>query len=400
MLIVIKRRREMGKTLLMEVSLSMYLFRLKEKIMEKGKISSLQMALMLYFAIISTSIISVPSIVARYAENDLWISPIISSLIGVITVYIAFELHKIYPKQTLIQFNEQILGKFIGKIVSFIFLSFYLLIIGHVLRGYSEFIVSSFLINTPISVIMISMMVLCAFAVYGGIEVLGRLAQLFFPFFIIPIMISFILLSPDFDVENVFPILGGGILPPIKGSMILNGWFSEFFLMIFLLPFISDVNKAKKQGMLTVLAVMMTLLIVNLTVLFVLGPTTASKEFPLMNVTRYISLADFFENMESIAMAVWIVGAFVKISVFFYAISLGTAQWLNLSDYRPVIWPLAIIVVEFAFWSIPSAVAYKNFLNKILPFYSPFIQTILPLLLLIVAIVRKKKQNQRQIKSG
>ena len=42
--------------------------------MEKGKISSLQMAVMLYPAIIATSIISVPSIVAKYAKNDLWIS--------------------------------------------------------------------------------------------------------------------------------------------------------------------------------------------------------------------------------------------------------------------------------------------------------------------------------------
>ena len=36
--------------------------------MEKGKISSLQMAVMLYPAIIATSIISAPSIMAKYAR--------------------------------------------------------------------------------------------------------------------------------------------------------------------------------------------------------------------------------------------------------------------------------------------------------------------------------------------
>ena len=67
---------------------------------------------------------------------------------------------------------------------------------------------------------MVSMIMLCAFTVFGGIEVLGRIAQLFFPLFVIPILFCVILLSPDFEVKNIFPILGGGILPPLKGSIV------------------------------------------------------------------------------------------------------------------------------------------------------------------------------------
>lgn len=359
--------------------------------MEKGKISALQMAIMLYPAVIATSIISVPSIVARYAKNDLWISPIFSSVIGFATVYIAYELHKLYPKQTVVQFSEQIVGRFLGKIISIIILIVYLLATGHIVRGYSEFIVSSFLTDTPISVIIAAMVMLCAFAVQGGLEVLGRLAQLFAPLFIIPIFIAIILLSPDFEVKNIFPILAEGIGPSLKGAIVPAAWFSEFFLIIFLLPFLTDAKKGRKYGMFTVLAVMVTLVVVNLAVLFILGPTTPSKAFPLMNATRYISLGEFFENLESIAMAVWIVGAFVKISVFFYVTALGTAQLLKLSDYRVVIWPFAIIVVEIAFWSIPSSAVYTSYLTLVLPFYSPLVQTIIPLFLLVIARMRKKK---------
>ena len=88
--------------------------------------------------------------------------------------------------------------------------------------------------------------------------------------------------------------------------------------MTFLLPFLADVKKGMKYGMMTVFAVTMTLVVVNLIVLFVLGSTTASRVYPLMKVARYISIADFFEHLESVAMAVWVVGAFVKISVFYY----------------------------------------------------------------------------------
>ena len=128
------------------------------------------------------------------------------------------------------------------------------------------------------------------------------------------------------------------------------------------MPFLADRKKGMKYGMMTVFAVMMTLMVVNLIVLFVLGQTTASRVYPLMQVARYISIADFFEHVESVVMAIWVVGAFIKISVFYYVAALGTAQWLNLSDYRPVVWPLGILIVEFSFWSLPDTMELWRYL--------------------------------------
>ena len=83
--------------------------------MEKGKISSLQMAIMMFPTIAATAVLGVPSITAKYAKTDFWLSPILASLIGYVTVYIAYQLHKLYPKQTVIQFSEQIIGRFAEK---------------------------------------------------------------------------------------------------------------------------------------------------------------------------------------------------------------------------------------------------------------------------------------------
>ena len=92
--------------------------------MEKGKISSLQMAFIMYPTIVATAILGVPSITAKYAKNDLWLSPILASLIGYVTVYIAYKLHKLYPKQTIIQFSEQIMGRIRGENSRFVILVF------------------------------------------------------------------------------------------------------------------------------------------------------------------------------------------------------------------------------------------------------------------------------------
>ncbi|WP_045521740.1 GerAB/ArcD/ProY family transporter [Neobacillus niacini] len=358
--------------------------------MEKGKISSLQMAIMIYPTIVATAILGVPAITAKYAKNDLWLSPVLASFIGFVTVYIVHQLHKLFPNQTVIQFSEQIMGKVGGKMLGFLFLFFYIPNIGQLIRSYGEFIVDSFLIKTPISLVMGSMVLLCAFVVNGGIEVLGRVAELFFPILIIGLIILITLLSPDFEFKNIFPMFEGGIMPSIKGAIVPSAWFTEFFLLIFLLPFLADQEKGMKYGMMSVFAVMMTLVVVNLSVYFVLGETTSSKVYPVMNAVRYISLADFFDNLESVTMALWILGAFVKISVFYYVAALGTAQWLNLSDYRPVIWPLGILFVEFSFWSFPSAMETSRYDIIAFPIYGFLMQTVIPLFLLVIAVVRKR----------
>jgi spore germination protein KB len=361
--------------------------------MEKGKISSLQMAVMMYPTIVATAILSVPSITGKYAKTDLWLSPILASLIGYVTVYIAYKLHQLYPKQTVIQFSEHIIGRFAGKIIGLLILFFYIQGTGQTTRAYAEFIVDSFLVNTPMSVIMASMVFLCALVVRGGLEGLGRAAELFLPMFIFPILILIILVSTDLEFKNIFPILEDGITPPTKGAIVPGAWFTEFFLITFLLPFLADRKKGMKYGMMTVFAVMMTLVVVNLVVLFVLGPATSSKVYPLMQIARYISIADFFEHVESVVMAIWIVGAFVKISVFYYAATLGTAQWLNLSDYRPIVWPLGILTLSFSFWSLPNTMELARYNIGAFPPFGLLIQTMIPLFLLVIAVIGKRNRK-------
>ncbi|MFP3513696.1 GerAB/ArcD/ProY family transporter, partial [Peribacillus sp. SIMBA_075] len=88
--------------------------------------------------------------------------------------------HQLYPNQSIIQYSQTILGRFLGKVVSLFFIFFYLHLTGLIVRGYAEFVVGNFLTRTPISVVMISMVLVAALAVKGGGEVLGRTAQFFF----------------------------------------------------------------------------------------------------------------------------------------------------------------------------------------------------------------------------
>jgi spore germination protein KB len=363
--------------------------------LEKGKISSGQMGVMLFFAIVATAVLTVPGITGKYAKNDLWLSPIWGSLVGYLTVFVAYRLHKFYPKQSIIQYSESIVGRVPGKMIGFLVIVFYLHLTGLIVRSYAEFIVGNYLILTPISVVIISMVVINAMTVRGGVEVLGRAAQLFLPVFLFPILFM-PLLIPDMKLEFLFPFLEHGLTPSLMGAILPQAWFSEMFLMTFLLPLVTDGEKGMRSGLISVLGLTMLLTLINLFILLVLGKQAEDFLYPVMIVFRYISVADFLENLESVVMAIWVLGAFLKISVFYYATVLGTSQWLRLSDYRPIVWPIGLLIILLSFWSLPDFLALSRFDVVAFPFYGPLIQTLIPLFLLIIASLRKKTMRPKQ----
>ncbi len=56
---------------------------------------------------------------------------------------------------------------------------------------YANLINTIFLFQTPAIVIMASMILVCAFTVRGGIEIIGRCAVLFAPLYLFPLLLFF-----------------------------------------------------------------------------------------------------------------------------------------------------------------------------------------------------------------
>ncbi|QRG65082.1 GerAB/ArcD/ProY family transporter [Brevibacillus choshinensis] len=364
--------------------------------LERGKISASQMGMMMFLAVVASGVMWIPGITGKYARNDLWLSPIWAAFIGVITVWTAIRLHRLYPQKSAIQYSEEILGRLGGKVIGFLMIFFYLHLTGFIVRSYAEFIVANFLHRTPVSVIVISMIGVCAFAVTGGVEVVGRTAQLFFPVFLIPVFFMPLLLG-DMKLDYLFPVLEHGVLPSLKGALVPGGWFSEMFIMSFFLPYVKDVEKGMRSGFLTVFGITMLLTMINLFILFVLGKQVGDFLFPVMVAFRYISVAEFFENMESLIMAIWILGMFVKISVFYYVTVMGAGQWMRASEYRYLVLPFGLLIGLFSFWSYPDFDTGLQFDMYAFPFYGPSILTVLPLLLLLVGSLRKRQQSRSQV---
>ena len=81
--------------------------------------------------------------------------------------------------------------------------------------------------------------------------------------------------------------------------------------------------------------------------------------------------------------------------LFFYIASLGTGQLLGLSDYRPVVLPLGLLLGVWSLELFESSIQSIQWLTEVFSFYAFVFELGIPLVLLIIAVLTKKGGQQK-----
>src|SRR5690606_1390745 len=147
---------------------------------ERGRISAGQMAMILFISTFSIDILTAPNLAAKWADRDMWLSPLVASVSGLVAFSAAYRLHRRFPGETIIQYSPRILGWF-GKGIALLYWVIYIHANSFVIRFYADFVNGVFLPETPQAVVMAGMALLCAAAVRGGIGNRCPHSQRFFP---------------------------------------------------------------------------------------------------------------------------------------------------------------------------------------------------------------------------
>ncbi len=356
---------------------------------DKGKISVTQLAFMVFPAILATAILSVPGITMHYAGHDMWMTPIIGSIVGLAAIGISVGLDRLYPGKTLIQSSVLIIGRIPGKLLGLVYIAFLPHLTGLIIREYGEFIVNNALPRTPLFIVMGTMVVVCAINVRLGIEVVGRTSQVFVTLVIVLLSLIFILLISELNPAELFPFMEKGPIPIITGAAAPAAWFSEYIVLAFLLPYVNEKKRTTRVMLGSLLFTTTAMTVTNLFCLFLIGDLTDTFVFPVMIAARYITIADFLQHIESLIIAVWIFGIFVKISVFLYIFATSTAEWFGLRDYKPVVGPLSFLCMVFSYWVVSGGSGVSSLVSASANLYTISILLILPAMIYGVAWLKK-----------
>jgi len=363
--------------------------------LEKGKINSLQAVLLLISMILPTAVLSVPSITVKSARQDAWLSIIIATVAGLLMARLVATLGLRFPGKTLIEYGEEILGKVPGKIVGLLYIWWFLHMNALVIGEYGVFLTSAIMPDTPVSVFYIAVVVVAAYAVRNGLEVLSRANQLLIPITVL-LATVFILSTGNMKLSRMLPVFETDFLSLLKGSAVPASWLGEIVTFAMIIPYLNKPREAHRVAALSVLLVSFFLTASIMEALLIFGPhLTGAWIFPVFNAVRLITVDNSLGRLEIIIVLAWVLGGFFKVGVFYYAAVLGSAQWLELKDYRPLVLPVGIILVALSILIHEGIVDLFDFLARFWPPYALLVfEAGIPLVLLLVALVRGKGRRK------
>ncbi|WP_309122952.1 endospore germination permease [Paenibacillus sp.] len=359
---------------------------------EKGKIGVHQLTVLTILFTVGSSILIAPSGLASAAKQDAWIAAIVGLISGLSMVVFYNLILSRFPSATLVHYSQEVLGKWPGKAISFLYFCYFFLLASFVLRNIGDFLTTQVLPNTPIHFIHAFFLLVIIMGLRSGLETFARTAEIFFPWMIVFFLIMIFLLPPQFDFHNVTPILGYGVKPVLTASIpLLSTPYMELVAFFMIYPAVRNAPKARKALFVGVLLGGFLLILISLLSILVLGAdVTGRQTYPSYTLAKKISIGDFLERLEVIMAGIWFITIYFKLGISFYASVMTFAELFRLKEARPLYLPFGMIMVVLSVIVYPNITAFTQFATKIdFPYSIPY-AFVFPFLIWFVAVLRKK----------
>lgn len=277
-------------------------------------------------------------------------------------------LWKKFPELTLIECLNVVLGSWIGRLVGMLYLFYFLVQASITLRIFNDFLAAQFFNNTPALVIGLGILLVIAYCIYMGLEVLGRCAQVLGPLIFAGVLILVLLSLPQAHWLNVLPSKDIDVpdlfLAALPG---LTRW-SEWAWLAMIVPYIGNKEKLRKTAYGGILFVTAFWFILLVPIVAIFSPDMVPDlSFPTLQMVQIISIGDFLERLDALVLGLWVFGAFLKIGILYYVGVLGSAQWFGLKRYKSLILPAGLILLFVSVLLFSNEVEVKSFGKYMVP---------------------------------
>lgn len=360
--------------------------------MEKAKISGPQLFVLMFMFNMGTAVVVSYGIGAK---KDAWLAVLFGMFIGIALFYIYYRLFLHYPELPLTGYARIIAGRYLGWVIGFLYILYFLQIATRQVRDFSELLVSSTMTETPLLVIIITFVLVICYVLYQGVEVLARTAEVFIIIlFLFGILANFfILISGNLDFQNLRPFLENGWKPVLTTTFLetVHFPFGEMVVFTMLLPYLKQPGSVKKTWL---SALMVSGFILSWTAslnLAVLGVEVVERStFPTLTTIGKVNLLEFIQRLDALVVLSMLMTVFFKGAIFMYGAVIGIVDLFKLKNHQQVLFPVGGIIIISALIIAPNFAAYMEEARKGLRYIVYLFFLIFPLMMLVISAIRKR----------
>jgi len=356
------------------------------KPLKEEKISSFQVTALIAGFFLGTSIVLNS---AAESGADAWFSGLVAIAGGLILAGITAALAALHPGKSLVGILIFCFGKTAGKIIGFGYLLYSIWLSSVVVLTFSYYNVTVSFPETPILYISICYMLVIAFTVKLGLEVMGRISEVLIVFVVIIAAVTLFSFLTSFHPDAFLPMFKDGLAKPftagLKDSVLP---FAEIFLALNILPNLNDRKKTFSVVWIAVLIAGGVLLLFTIRNISVLGVDVAARNiYPSEKVFRLMPGLDIIPLLD---INVIILGI-IKVSLTLYAGAKILGDIFGLKDFKTFVLPLAALDIVISVFVHRDIFTQLFVFDYIVPIVYIPILVIMPLIMMIISLIKKEK---------
>jgi len=358
------------------------------------KISTKQAGIIIFLSIISLKAVVFPAVLYFYAGIGGYVTVFFALIIDGLLLLSYLYTMKQNPNMTFFDIINSFCGKIIGKIVFMLIFLYFITKTFLLMKSTYNFFVQVVYDKLNWTHFLIATLFFILFVLNKRLRVFGRCGEAVF--WLIFISINFVLIVSSFniDITRVLPFMPNGAEPVFTAGIRTAFAFGDYTIIILLMGNIKYTEHTNKK--ITMYAFMGISTVLNLFIVFLcaFGYTATNQNLAIADLSLYIDFASTVSRLEWIAVFSWTIT--LVIQMVMYAFSAKT----TLSNILPKTKPktIAIIIVSLlAIAYIIPGISIQGLVQLLLSYefgiFAIIIQVGIPLLLLIISLIQKRRNR-------
>lgn len=294
-----------------------------------------------------------PAIMSNYVGQNGWIVAIAGGIILYLIILLIKKLNDLNGYKMLTSIFNNNYGIFLGKVLSLSYSIAVIIVLAISLRLFGEVISIYLLSNTPIQVILITMIFMGAYLSRGGLANVVHFNEIVFWIMFIPIGIILILTLPEADFSNILPVFSGYSLKNYVAAIFEMIFMLNGFTMAFtLIPYARHKGNINKIAARASIFITIFYAIIFIMVCAVLSTNQVSDSiFPTITMLQSINSRNaILEKWDTLIMSLWVIFYFTSFANLYYFASITLKKVIGIHDIRtssmiyvPVVYIAAIM---------------------------------------------------------
>lgn len=256
----------------------------------------------------------------QQAGRDGWLSVLLLMIVVLAWIPLLRWIMKAKGQQELFPWMKETFGPGVAWCVTAV-LGLYLWVSAVVtLKDTVNWTKTSYLPQTPLFVITLSLLLLCIFGALAGLRSIAICSGILLPFVLLFGYFIMFANARYKDYSLMFPLFEHGYMPAVRGTLYIGAGLAELFLLILIQHRIS---KVPRFWGIAVLAIILC----GLTIGPLIGSITnfgikeaANIRYPAFEQWRLVTVSKYIEHVDFLSIYQWMSGAFIRISFMLFLI--------------------------------------------------------------------------------